>query len=628
MTAPGNKGRKAFLSRLLAVLLLVNGVVAATVWQAVRRSRAEHETRARDRADNLSLLLSEDITGIFEKAGLGLMAASDEIEMLAARQFTGKMDIGEFLAKQEGRIPELDAFRFADAGGTILYGKDIQKGSTISIADREYFTRLRDDPHAGLVTSRPMLGRVSHRWGVYLARRCNRPDGSFYGVVYAVILLDRFTDMFARLSLGPKGMISLRSQDFELLARFPPLPGKDQGIGGTGVSPQFLEIQRRDPGHGSYVGTAGADGVRRRFSYRRTRTYQGYVVAGLADADYLRDWHREAANSALVVSLFFVGSLVLGYLVWRAWRIQMASAEDLAREEEKFHTIADYTYDWEYWEGADHELLFMSPSCEGVTGYTAAEFMADPELLMRVVHPDDRPLMRAHRSDVRLRDEARLDFRITSKQGEPRWISHGCRPVFGRDGKHLGRRASNRDITERVLLTQELGEMARTDALTGLANRRAFSEAAEKEFLRGRRFGSDASVLMLDVDHFKQINDAHGHEAGDLALAALAATLKAMARATDLPARFGGEEFVFLLVGARLAGAVELAERIRTEVAQVRVPGSSGAFGFTVSIGAASFMAGDAAWSDAVRRADQAMYQAKRSGRNLVVADPGQLSEV
>ena len=174
------------------------------------------------------------------------------------------------------------------------------------------------------------------------------------------------------------------------------------------------------------------------------------------------------------------------------------------------------------------------------------------------------------------------------------------------------------DITEMVRLTQDLKELARTDSLTGLANRRAFIEAAETEFQRRERFGSASSMLMIDIDHFKRVNDTCGHEVGDKALVCLAAVLKTMARATDLPARFGGEEFVFLLVGTDLSGAMEMAERIRKAVAQIVVASSSGDLGITVSIGGASFEAEDEDWSDVMCRADKAMYRAKEQGRNRV----------
>ncbi|PKU26333.1 sensor domain-containing diguanylate cyclase [Telmatospirillum siberiense] len=174
-------------------------------------------------------------------------------------------------------------------------------------------------------------------------------------------------------------------------------------------------------------------------------------------------------------------------------------------------------------------------------------------------------------------------------------------------------------IIRQTRIAEELRKLSRTDPLTNLSNRRAFIEVSEIEFLRCRRFGSVAAVLMIDVDHFKAINDAYGHEAGDAALVSLAKTLQMSARATDFPARFGGEEFVFLLVGSDASGALEKAERIRAAVAETEVTFESVNFGMTVSIGISQFLNDDQNWSEAISRADQAMYRAKDLGRNRVV---------
>ena len=167
-------------------------------------------------------------------------------------------------------------------------------------------------------------------------------------------------------------------------------------------------------------------------------------------------------------------------------------------------------------------------------------------------------------------------------------------------------------------LEEKLRELSRTDSMTGLLNRMAFIEAGESEFLRGKRFGSSAALLMLDIDHFKQVNDQYGHEAGDCALASFANVLKKMARTIDVPARFGGEEFVVLLVGTNLSGAAEMAERIREAVSQIVVIHRGREFGFTVSIGVTAFENEDENFSEVIRRADQAMYRAKELGRNRV----------
>jgi diguanylate cyclase (GGDEF)-like protein len=171
-----------------------------------------------------------------------------------------------------------------------------------------------------------------------------------------------------------------------------------------------------------------------------------------------------------------------------------------------------------------------------------------------------------------------------------------------------------------VRLNDELKRLARTDNLTGLANRGAFIDVAKAELERVKRYDSDATVLLMDIDHFKKVNDIHGHGAGDQALMSLAEILKTAARSIDMPARYGGEEFVFLLANTNVSGAMIIAERLRKAVAQIVTPSPFGGFGFTVSIGVASFDQEDKDWSDAIRKADEAMYRAKKLGRNRVVA--------
>ena len=124
--------------------------------------------------------------------------------------------------------------------------------------------------------------------------------------------------------------------------------------------------------------------------------------------------------------------------------------EDLRRSEERFRTFADSTYDWETWRAPDGKYLYVSPSCERITGYRSEEFIADPSLVTRIVHPDDQAIVTKHvLEDFRTHGALHMDFRIITRTGEERFISHYCQSVFGKDGEWLGRRASNRDISIR-----------------------------------------------------------------------------------------------------------------------------------------------------------------------------------
>jgi len=178
-------------------------------------------------------------------------------------------------------------------------------------------------------------------------------------------------------------------------------------------------------------------------------------------------------------------------------------------------------------------------------------------------------------------------------------------------------------LAEKLRLANvDLANLALTDALTGLPNRRAFADAMTREIARAQRSNTALSLMMLDVDHFKRLNDTHGHQAGDVVLAKVAAVLRSCLRIGDTPARYGGEEFVVMLPDAGPEGAAIVAERVRAALEATQVAGPQGiVLKATASFGVASLQAGggkDLA-ADLLRRADAAMYQAKSMGRNRVV---------
>lgn len=185
-----------------------------------------------------------------------------------------------------------------------------------------------------------------------------------------------------------------------------------------------------------------------------------------------------------------------------------------------------------------------------------------------------------------------------------------------------------RDITERLeaerelrQVKQEMEQLAYTDSLTGLPNRRAFMQRLREECARVRRHQSELSVILLDLDLFKDVNDTYGHDVGDRVLAHLARSIAASTRDCDTAARLGGEEFALLLPGSSLAGTRQVAERLRRTIAELRVPcGPGSACSVTTSIGIAAVTADSADWQDLLKRADLALYQAKAAGRNRVCA--------
>ena len=255
-------------------------------------------------------------------------------------------------------------------------------------------------------------------------------------------------------------------------------------------------------------------------------------------------------------------------------------------------------------------------------GYTHAEILGTTQQWSDFVHPDDRACAWTSIFDVVEGRSAahKLEYRMLHKDGSVRWILDQAK-VMLRDaqGKATRMCGTHTDITERKLLEEELIRQARLDYLTGVCNRRHFMERAERELRRAVRYGGPLSLFMLDVDHFKQINDCYGHKVGDAVLKALASSCEATLRTVDILGRIGGEEFAVLLPETDSAYAIEVAERLRENIAQVNVPLEGGqSVKFSVSIGVSSMASVNDSIGGLLGRADTALYEAKHRGRNRV----------
>ncbi len=204
----------------------------------------------------------------------------------------------------------------------------------------------------------------------------------------------------------------------------------------------------------------------------------------------------------------------------------------LAENERKFHTLADYTYDWAYWIAPDNQLIYTTPSCERITGYRPEEFSKDPGLISAIIHPEDRPLVKDHFEKTSEGDPFTIDFRIITRAGEVCWIAHACQDVYGDDGKWLGRRSSNREITERKRAEEELRlkEFVFNSSLTGdaIANNEGVLTHANQSYARMWGYdrvenviGKHISDFLTDKSILKEIFDSlskQGNWEGELAV--------------------------------------------------------------------------------------------------------------
>lgn len=296
---------------------------------------------------------------------------------------------------------------------------------------------------------------------------------------------------------------------------------------------------------------------------------------------------------------------------------------------QRYQMLADNSRDIVVLTNFDGRRLHVSPAVEEVLGWTRVEWLGQETV--EFMHPEDRGAFQRMIKEMQNgADRRTFRYRTRHKNGKYIWMEANIRAVPQTlSGEPAAFVANLRDVSERMETEKKLAaahehvqQQAQRDSLTQLANRRCFDEALEREWRRGRRVGNPLTLLMVDIDHFKKINDNYGHRVGDQCLQGLAAVLCRMARRpNDLVARYGGEEFAVLLPDVNLARATIMAEALCLKVRQYMFEAGVGSpMSLTVSIGVAAQVPSKTTRGDGlVEAADRALYDAKRAGRNCIM---------
>lgn len=258
-----------------------------------------------------------------------------------------------------------------------------------------------------------------------------------------------------------------------------------------------------------------------------------------------------------------------------------------------------------------------------ILGYEPDAVDPDFNLFMHHIHPEDEPGFRDNFEAAQLSGEDfTTELRIRTVQGAEKHVSLICGFDLLEDGGLHRLHGAMADVTERRLAEMRLEQLANTDELTGLPNRRHFLELVRKEIVRSGRFGKSLCVAMIDIDDFKKVNDTHGHAVGDVALRHVARTVVALGRAVDVVGRLGGEEFCILFPEAGLEAGTQAARRVVRGMAEAVLEHEGLRLPLTVSMGLAEYAVGESL-DELLRRSDEALYEAKRSGKNRVCARAG-----
>lgn len=489
--------------------------------------------------------------------------------------------------------------------------------------------------------------------------------------------------------------------------------------------------QRTSTGSADAFSRSREDIEHRQYYWKSVAHYSADALAALRQ----QIWFRVGWIAGLLFGLIGLGS----WLLARAWK-------QIAEAKLKYRMVADYTFNWETWIDQNGHYVYCSPSCARITGQTADAFMTTPNLLLDITHPDDRAHVQAHLLHLEKPDAgpSEMAFRIVLPDGQVRWLEHVCQSVYGEAGEFHGRRASNRDVTERKKaedtlreseerlkeaqhishlgnweldlitgklewsdeifhlfeidpnkfpatyegflnaihpedrdavnsayslslanreryeithrlqmadgrikwvtercsssfdsegkpirsigtiqditeqkLTQErIEHMAHYDTLTGLPNRALFYDRLRQALSLAKRNRGGLTLLYMDLDGFKKVNDTLGHHAGDLLLIKVAERLSRCVRESDTVSRLGGDEFTIILNETHKHKNIEGVAQKIIEAISAPFDIESNEVCIGISIGIARYAEEACTEDELLNCADQGMYEAKSAGKN------------
>ena len=458
--------RAVFLRWLLVIVVMANFFFIGLAAFSLRQSWLRHEERAVITTQNLSRVFAGNIDDAIGKIDLSVLTVADEVEKLLADD--GGIDaqaLEKFIARSKGRLLNMDGLCVFNAQGGNVYGTGVNPGGRASVAERSCYLRLRSEPKAGLVISKPMREGSSQKWSIIFARRLNQPDGSFAGLVYKTLTLAQLVKTFSSVDVGKHGALALRDEELTLMARYPEPENFDSLVGTKNASPEFQKALQMQKEAGVFTTTA-FDNIRRTYAYCKVTSYPLYAIAGLSTKDYLAAWWSEAEFDLVLTAIFSFGSFLSAGLVFRYWlritntgQLLSRQKEALTNERALLRTLVDHLPVSVYLKDSATRKTLANPvdlrnlgvtSEEEAIGKLDSDFF--PPEQAAGFYADDQHVINTG-LPVLNREE-----KITRPDGSTRWILTSKVPLTDSAGNVTGLAGIGLDITERKQLDAALRE--------------------------------------------------------------------------------------------------------------------------------------------------------------------------
>jgi len=408
----------SFLARLIGGVVLLNLFLFTLVGLSIQHSYRQYQERSEITTQNLTKTLESDIAGTLKTDDLALFAVMDEYRRQRSAGAVDGKALNAYIERVRSHLSEIDSLRIANAQGMLVYGNDLMPGAPTSLADRPYFIRLRDDPQAGLVISKPLMSRIKQKWMIVLARRIDQPDSSFGGIVLTAITLEQLSNLFSALSVGRHGAVVLRDEELGVIVRNPEPPGISNLIGNKSVAPEFREMIATGNSTGTFTAPAGVDNIVRTYSYRKVDAYPFYILVGLATRDYLSAWRDKATEQAALAALFTLITSWAAWLIYRAWKRQA----NLELEKEKYLRFFQLSADLMCIADPLGCFTQVNPAFMRLTGYSESELVAKPFLEFTL--PEDRQKTAEEmKLQVSIRPSLNFENRYVCKDGTTVFLS-------------------------------------------------------------------------------------------------------------------------------------------------------------------------------------------------------------